>query len=298
MVLACRKILLPVVLFLRKNIKISHSDNNPTLPMATTMSAYQIHYTFTGKEKDTETGYYYFGARYYDSDYSIWLSVDPMADKYPSMSPYNYCACNPMKLVDPDGDSIILSKEAWGIMCRAIKSTLYVSGDDSPFYYENGYMLYDSEKTYTSNNADQQEIFSHLKELATATEFNVFVSVVNNDERFPTLSKNDKEFVNRSMKELGAYGYAQYNSLDNTCKTYVSSKPLRFDRVPYPQTEDYQSISILHEVGGHAYYYMNGAVGDNNCRLTEQFEQRCRNIFKGNYGSKDIRYGTVKIHSP
>jgi len=60
-------------------------------------------YTFSGKEKDVETGYGYFGARYYDSGLSIWLSVDPMSDKYPSMSPYNYCANNPVMLVDPDG---------------------------------------------------------------------------------------------------------------------------------------------------------------------------------------------------
>lgn len=33
----------------------------------------------------------------------MWLSVDPMSDKYPSLSPYNYCAWNPMKIVDPDG---------------------------------------------------------------------------------------------------------------------------------------------------------------------------------------------------
>ena len=59
--------------------------------------------TFSGKEKDAETGYHYFGARYYNSDLSIWLSVDPMADKYPSLSPYNYCAWNPLKSVDPDG---------------------------------------------------------------------------------------------------------------------------------------------------------------------------------------------------
>ncbi len=60
-------------------------------------------YTFSAKEKDTETGYSYFGSRYYSSDLSIWLSVDPMAGKYPSLSPYTYCADNPVKLVDPNG---------------------------------------------------------------------------------------------------------------------------------------------------------------------------------------------------
>ena len=64
-------------------------------------------FTFTGKERDSETGFSYFGARYYDSDLMTgWLSVDPMADKYPSLSPYNYCAWNPVKLVDPDGRKI------------------------------------------------------------------------------------------------------------------------------------------------------------------------------------------------
>ena len=56
--------------------------------------------TSTGKERDSETGFSYFGARYYDSDLITgWLSVDPMADKYPGLSPYNYCAWNPVKLV-------------------------------------------------------------------------------------------------------------------------------------------------------------------------------------------------------
>ena len=60
--------------------------------------------TFTGKEKDEETGYGYFGARYMDHELmTMWLSVDPMADKYPNISPYAYCAWNPVKLVDPDG---------------------------------------------------------------------------------------------------------------------------------------------------------------------------------------------------
>jgi RHS repeat-associated protein len=65
--------------------------------------------SFTGKEKDEETGYGYFGARYMDHELTtMWLSVDPMADKYPSISPYAYCAWNPVKLVDPDGRKIHL----------------------------------------------------------------------------------------------------------------------------------------------------------------------------------------------
>lgn len=70
-------------------------------------SADSCSFTFTGKEKDFESGYHYFGARYYDSEaLTGWLSVDPMSDKYPSMSPYNYCAWNPVKLVDPNGDTL------------------------------------------------------------------------------------------------------------------------------------------------------------------------------------------------
>ncbi len=71
-------------------------------------SSWNAPYTFSGKEKDAETDYGYFGARYYDSGLSIWLSVDPMSDKYPSMSPYNYCANNPVILVDPDGEEVWL----------------------------------------------------------------------------------------------------------------------------------------------------------------------------------------------
>lgn len=64
-------------------------------------------FTFTGKERDEETGYGYFGARYMDHELmTMWLSVDPMADKYPGISPYAYCAWNPVKLVDPDGMEI------------------------------------------------------------------------------------------------------------------------------------------------------------------------------------------------
>ena len=83
-------------------------------------------FVFIGKERDEETGYGYFGARYMDHDLmTLWLSVDPMADKYPSISPYAYCAWNPVKLVDPDGRKI------------------WIIGDDENSYqYIEGELLY------------------------------------------------------------------------------------------------------------------------------------------------------------
>lgn len=71
-------------------------------------SAYNERFKFTGKERDSETGYDYFGARYYLSNLPIWLSVDPLADQSPQISPYAYCNWNPIKFIDPDGKEIIV----------------------------------------------------------------------------------------------------------------------------------------------------------------------------------------------
>ncbi len=58
-----------------------HKDFEGESFLNQTSTSWQTPYTFSGKEKDSETGYSYFGARYYDSDLSVWLSVDPLADK-------------------------------------------------------------------------------------------------------------------------------------------------------------------------------------------------------------------------
>ncbi|MFZ1288492.1 MAG: RHS repeat-associated core domain-containing protein [Melioribacteraceae bacterium] len=57
-------------------------------------------YDYTGKERDTESGLNYFGARYYGSDEGRWLSVDPLADLFPEHSPYSYAFNNPLRYVD------------------------------------------------------------------------------------------------------------------------------------------------------------------------------------------------------
>ncbi|MGS4345194.1 RHS repeat domain-containing protein [Myroides odoratus] len=60
-------------------------------------------YKFNSKELDAQTGYYYYGARYYDPGTSIFLSVDPLADQFPGWNPYHYVHNNPINLIDPTG---------------------------------------------------------------------------------------------------------------------------------------------------------------------------------------------------
>jgi RHS repeat-associated protein len=70
-------------------------------------------YLFGGKEFDREyeINAYDFKARFYDITDDRFWSMDPMAEKYYSISPYAYCANNPVKLIDPNGKEIIISSE-------------------------------------------------------------------------------------------------------------------------------------------------------------------------------------------
>lgn len=70
-------------------------------------NSYDERFKFTGKERDAETGYDYFGARYYSSMLNYWTSPDKKSDKYPHISSYAYCNWNPIKYVDPDGNEFI-----------------------------------------------------------------------------------------------------------------------------------------------------------------------------------------------
>ena len=60
-------------------------------------------YRFNAKELDPETGNYYYGARYYDPQTSIWLSPDPLRGNNPHLTPYNFMSNNPVMRIDPTG---------------------------------------------------------------------------------------------------------------------------------------------------------------------------------------------------
>ncbi len=88
-----------------------------------------MHYKFTGKERDTESGLDYFGARYYGSNMGRFMSPDWAAKAMPvpyakldnpqSLNLYAYVGNNPLSRRDPDGHYICTGKE-----CDAVATAL------------------------------------------------------------------------------------------------------------------------------------------------------------------------------
>ena len=63
-------------------------------------------YKWSGKEWDEQQAAYDFGARMYSASDARWTTMDPLCEKYYTISPYAYCAGNPVNLVDPDGQDV------------------------------------------------------------------------------------------------------------------------------------------------------------------------------------------------
>jgi RHS repeat-associated protein len=82
---------------------------------------------FTGKERDTETGLDYFGARYYHARVARFTTIDPVYTTAESLldpqrwNRYAYARANPLRYVDPDGRLTIIVPGTWsrGVIIRS-----------------------------------------------------------------------------------------------------------------------------------------------------------------------------------
>jgi len=127
---------------------------------------------FSGKERDEETGLLYFGARYQDSKYGIWYSVDPLAEKSPNVSSYVYCLDNPVNAVDPDG-----------------KQAFFIHGTNS------------SPKRWNSSSVNTLMKLTNNKSYNTSFSWEKLAGTTNNSQDRKKAAGNLVDFVMKNRKK-------------------------------------------------------------------------------------------------
>ena len=122
-------------------------------------------YRFCGKEKDEESGLYYYGARYYSPWTCRFISVDPQAGKYISQTPYTYADNNPICKMDYNGEGT--DGNGQPVPNNQIQLTINLS--DS--------LLQEKPKTPKSDNLKQTKIKLLASEIKKINEFINFKSL-------------------------------------------------------------------------------------------------------------------------
>ena len=241
--------------------------------------------SFTGKEKDSETGFYYFGARYYDPSLSgLFISVDPMSDKYPNISPYAYCAWNPIKLVDPDGMEIVI-----------------VGNNGKKYYWSNG-KLYNGKHHRVEVNTYGKDVENKLNTINRINKTNSGSKVIN------SLSSSKESFYITGEKPSG--GSCSYSRSTNKLRMGLYSDVGSFSHELFHAYQDLKGEPAEHSVYAEveAYVFQGKvmkALGldlKNNTGMTshsyeseaKQYERAMNNLVE-KFNAKDFSYAVQKF---
>jgi RHS repeat-associated protein len=135
---------------------LPYGDGQSVVPLSNNDVVDGTEHHFTCKERDSESGSDYFGARYLASSMGRWLSPDPLGMAFAdptdpqSLNRYAYVLNNPLIFSDPDGlDCVYTSNQSWNSITVTInhgdgkctKGGTYVDGYVDPksvHYYVDG----------------------------------------------------------------------------------------------------------------------------------------------------------------
>ena len=166
-------------------------------------------YKFNGKEYDGETGLYYYGARYLDPKLCIWYGADPKENDYPSISTYCYTLGNPVKTIDPDGNSPLTKfvKAGMKISAKVGKDGIKALGQASTYTQAVSDISNDINTLFDSNSTVGERVIAGASIVSEALPISL------NDAK--SIAKSGKRFLNKLSER----------TIGNTKKPYSKSRP-------------------------------------------------------------------------
>ena len=226
------------------------------------ISPYDERFKFTTKELDTESGYYYFGARYLLSELGDFLSPDPLLDQYPTLQPYLYCNGNPLKYIDPDGKIAIAASS---IVQNRLLSTLSCG--------ERKYVSFDKSGNINARRLNRSKSTSHnMTALKTLTNSKVTYNFLVQGK-----SSNGKTDMKQAGGVTEMYGATRDASQDPLVVNIISGDHLMGEAA---------AVDMAHEAFGHAYMY-EITNGDTNS-ASHHYEADINKSYVGEDGSLNM----------
>ncbi|NQY09765.1 MAG: RHS repeat-associated core domain-containing protein [Flavobacteriales bacterium] len=160
-------------------------------------------YGFNGMEKDDEIkgsgNSYDFGARIYDPRLMRWLSLDPLASAYPSISDYASFGNNPIAIIDPDGRKLVaVNKDVQESISTYLGNVI---GVDNGFRFKGTKLKVN--KRYVKRILNDPSVKQEKKDIVES-----LAQVVNNKRITVNVSTEEDDFLftkSRSIYETQTY---------------------------------------------------------------------------------------------
>lgn len=192
-------------------------------------------YRYNGKEEQAFVNVPYtdYGARMYDPKFRVtWTGVDPLAEKYYPISPYVFCAGNPIKYFDLDGQQIDISLISVVELLSLLSDLRSITGLD--LSYNNGKIVYG----YNDDGSVAQ-----INEDFSPTARSMMMAAVDNEDTVYTCSSFDTG--TRAINE--DQGWRTYMGIEinsNQIRNFIGGTSDDLD----PRTMGY-GMTFLHELG-------------------------------------------------
>jgi len=216
-------------------------------------------FKYNGKELDLMHGLnlYDYGARLYDPLIGQFTSIDPLCEKYYSVSPYAYCAGNPVNRIDLHGDSIIFLDKASvdGIYNALLPET------NLSMKFNQGILIPESIQQIASNS--QNSFLQDLYNISINSQMVEIETIYTDSWSIPTDIDYAKEYNNGQETPLFPLGRTIVGNLGQTLYPKSSDEDIKSTNnnirinINAKGNINHRSCGIAHEFG-HVILYLNG----------------------------------------
>ena len=207
-------------------------------------------YQYTGKERDEESGLYYYGARYYSAWTCRFLGVDPMVSKTFYQGSYVYADNNPIMMNDPTG----MVSEG-----EKTKNTVEQDSENNSNQPKDGTFKTKISTTFEDGSTDTLETVytkkgDNLHVHQTKTRLNRNGEIESSERIFDvdyqSLSAEEKQIINLGLKDPMAVaqkiGESQRSKLESTNSTEDSIRDVEIDSI-YSKKPINTKVSVENE---------------------------------------------------